>query len=378
MSFINHIKRFGVTGWLFVLGLTIGACVLLQTSDVLARVMREDAADAHFPYAQTYELYVDHNDPEADYRSIAEELIRVLRTSDCTVRLTNVNVPVNRQIDTFHANIFLSTAQGTGLRDREKQAVPAVGTERRNIAMVGESMVELSAGRRGRSITLCNTGFEIESVLYNAAPCGIDYSIYLFWDSLDAALQEQMIGMIAGSLPNGYGGVFIRMESTEPLGGEPARLQSMLEQYSIELMEWDDDYQGNDYQNQWYRITNAVVMPVCIIFSVYTCFSVSFLWLSGRRRELSIRKAYGYSNIQLFGLLLQDSVLLTLPAIGASLLFQLIYCAGFDLMDYFDVYFVLKLLAVCAGMLLVVALCVLNLMREVAGIVPAAAVKNDI
>lgn len=377
MHLIDNIKRFGKSGLLFILGLTIASFVILTTSDVFTRVANEDNSFKHFEYSALYRIgCIDDKSDDTDYASLTEALISSLKELDCTVRFSGINVPIEQQIDTYNANIIISSDQGTGLTDKEGQAVAAAFPSQSNSAVIGKSLVDFSVDRKGERLKIFNSQATIATVLANNSPSNIDYSLCIFLDSCDDSLKSELIDSIAVDLECGYLEVYL--ESSVPLDDTLNKFRQDLASLSLKCDTYEKEYYGNDYQNYWYREFNVYFIGICILFSLYTCFCVSYFWLSSRKMEISIRKAYGYNNFQLFRLLLADTLKLTVPSILISLIIQCVYCAIFGLTDYFDKLFILKLLAVTAVMFIVSLLCVLNLMSSVAKISPAYAVRSEL
>ena len=61
------------------------------------------------------------------------------------------------------------------------------------------------------------------------------------------------------------------------------------------------------------------------MFSICNCFIVSYVWLLYRKREIAIRKAYGYHTGQLAILLGQDIFVLTLLGSILAIVIQMLY-----------------------------------------------------
>lgn len=370
-------NRFGVPGRLFMLGLAISAFVLLNIADVISRVQKEEAGINRFAYSEVYWVRPeDTSNFHFKAPSLTPEIISAIQSVECNVSFYDLPVYVDHQIDFMQAELVMNSPEDLRLTSRDKKPIDI--PETKNGVVIGESMIELTENGGGRILDLGDIKVPVAEVLKDDNPAKIDYSIYIFWENADEDFREYLTARITGRLEGMF--LQVRFYGDEPLGGDVRKFTEAMSEPGL-VCEPVDSYLGlgwwgHDYQNLWYRMYNIFVLPICIIFAVFTCFTTSYLWIRSREKEISIRKAYGYGSLRILSLVIKDGIFLTLPALGAAVVLQFIVCLAANSLDFFDIFFILKLLFVGVGMLLITVLCAVRQIRSIGGISPAAALKD--
>ena len=143
-----------------------------------------------------------------------------------------------------------------------------------------------------------------------------------------------------------------------------------MENYGLRSFIIDAVYEG-DYQNYWYRYYNSIFMGISLILSVLNCFTVSYLWILTRKKELAIRKAYGYSIPQITGMILRDVMKLCIPACFLAELIQFIYITVVG-EEIFTGQMFFKIFIVCMGMILIAILNALHMIQHIKKVSPVS------
>jgi len=81
---------------------------------------------------------------------------------------------------------------------------------------------------------------------------------------------------------------------------------------------------------------------------------ISDLWIERRKKEIAIRKAFGYKTSNLFTLLFKDFAVISIPAVVLAFIFQITYQIVFKEKFLLDVYFLYKTAAISGGILFIV------------------------
>ncbi len=371
----SKINRFGITGWLFILGLTVSVFVLINISDMLSRIRKEEAGVNNYAYSRIF--WVEPVDNENFYLEKAEaltpQIIDALCDAECRAGFYGLPIYIDRRIYPMQADLIMTGAENAKFTNRDNKPADPL-TASTNAVFVGENMLKLTENRDGKTLDLGELKGPVAQLLKNNNAAKIDYSIYAFWETADDGFKKYLTGRISETLH--YSSLEVRFFGDEPIDDDIREFTEKMESLSLECSEDDFFLNGRDARNYWYRFYNGLLLPICMIFSIFVCFSTSYLWIMSRKHEISIRKAYGYSNAQILGVIIKDGLLLMLPSIGGAVIVQFIFCLIFRELDYFDLFFPIKLLLVCAGMFVITLYCGLRQISGIGKISPAAVLKE--
>lgn len=379
MKILHTVSRYGISGWILMIGLTISSFVLVNSMDAASRVWKEERHHSYYQQNESFWLRHSREDSRDSQKwmELVDELLPSLNGFYCNVEIESLGVTVNHQIDDMFIHLVIQPQKDFRLISREKKLIdPSSFPVGSNQIVVGESVEKrLTVGQEGKLLNIGNMQLPVAEVLRNDNAAEIDYSIYLFWDCCDAELRQYLREQLSERLSHNF--LRVRLYSNSRISADRETLFSRMHELSLECEPYSPRYAGDDYQNYWYRFYNILFISVCMVFSVFTCFSISYLWLFRRAREIAIRKAYGYSNLQIYKLLMKNIAGIAALAVLASLVLEASYGIFTHNLAFFDVGFFLKLVAVGIGMFLIACLCTLKLMETVTAIAPAAAVRKD-
>ena len=378
MKLLHTVSRYGVSGWILMVGLTISSFVLVNSIDAASRVLKEERHHSYYQQDESFWLKYsgEYSSDSRKWMEMLEEILPTLNDLSCNVNIDSLGVEVNHQIDDTFIDLVLRPQEDFWLISRENKLIdPSSFPAGSNRIVVGESVEKrLTVGQEGKLLNIGDMQLPVAEVLRNDNAAGIDYSIYLLWDCCDAELRQYLMERMVERLESGF--FEVRLYSNSQISADREMFFSRMRELSLECEPYSPRY-ASDYQNYWYRGLNIAFISVCMIFSVFACFGISYLWLYRRAREIAIRKAYGYSNLQIFKLLMKNISGIAALAVLASLVLEAGYGIFTHDLAFFDAVFFLKLAAVGIGMFLVVCLCTLKLMETVTAIAPAAAVRKD-
>lgn len=373
-------NRFGILGWLFILGLTISAFVLMNISDVVSRIQKEEAGINKFSYSEIYWIKpVDYEDFYQRVSVLAPQVISAAQSVNCNASFYDLAVNAEHQIDYSFVELVMNSPYDQKLISNNNKPINVNFPKDSNTIIIGESVVAITENGNGKLLNLNNIIVPVADILKDYSPSKIDNSIYAFWDSADDNLRKYLTSRIIERLSEST--LQIHFYSDNPINEDVRRFLDEMETLGLNCEPVGTylglGYNGKDSENLWYRAYNIILLPICVVFAVFTCFATSYLWLLSRTKELSIRKAYGYVNTQILALVIKDGFLLAIPSVVAALVIQFILCLLTDSIDYFDILFIPKFAFVCVGLLLIVMLCALRQIKSISRISSADAVKND-
>ncbi len=380
MKLLHTVSRYGISGWILMIGLTISSFVIVNSIDAASRVWREERHHSAYQQDESFWLRYSEGNTSSDtqkWMELVDELLPSLNGFSCNVEIESLGVAVNHQIDDMFIHLVIQPREDFRLISREGKLIdPTSFAAGSNQIVVGESVEKrLTVGQEGKLLNIGNLQLPVAEVLRNDNAAGIDYSIYLFWDCCDAELRQYLREQLSERLSANL--LRVRLYSNSRISADREKFFSRMQGLSLECEPYRPRYAGDDYQNYWYRFYNIIFISVCMVFSVFACFGISYLWLFRRAREIAIRKAYGYSNFQIFKLLMNNIAGIAALAVLVSLVLEVGYGIFTHDLAFFDAVFFLKLVAVGIGMFLVASLCTLKLMKTVTSIAPAAAVRKD-
>ena len=358
MNIIQRIFREKATSIIFTLGLAVSCFILINVSILVNKI------DIHNKVYNSYEniigfdiwcsefLYEEsqEDDTKLTLSNYLEKIVCKMSETESGNAFLDVRVHLNNRSKTYDATIIVKT--------NEKLNIECIDTYDRNIRngiLVGENLLDY-AEYNGKELTLNIGGnsMPIVGVLENNMAGGVDTSLYIFWENCDESVKEYLNYESANErLAGAY-------KSKSDISAEYTNFKAYAENIGFNVKIEDVEYYG-DYNNYLYVSYNVIFMAGALIFSILNCFVVSNLWLTGRKNELAIRKAYGYNMGQIAGLIFADIAKLCAPAFLTAVVSQIIYnCfCGESLLKG---EMLLKVLIVMSGMLLITLITLIHLL----------------
>lgn len=371
--FLQKIFRESATSVLFVLGLTISCFILINVADLIEKINKENNVLNSFKYSAY--SYLDGEEVLSNYEdqmTAADQLadMVVARLSEETVGNTYLELKVNvdEKIDTYTANVVMQLNEdvridcGTDYNVNEENGI-----------IIGESLTELIKDKDGiKTIEIGGNTMKVIGVMKNEMAGGVDHSIYIFWDNCDEQVKEYLSGIISNEIR-----ILLKFNyrSQSDISKSYQTFISDMEAIGFRNIIIEAKYNG-DYQNYWYRFYNSIFMGISLILSIFNCFTVSYLWIISRKKELAIRKAYGYSSLQITGMMMKDIMKLCIPACILAELVQLLYInivGG----DVFTGQMFMKILFVCMGMILIAILNALHMIQHIKKVSPVSVLTEN-
>lgn len=244
-----------------------------------------------------------------------------------------INIPVgNIYINSdylFIDELGMSTTVTGVLQNNEKiNRVLMAGeypenNDKQHLVVVGLDVFTKASENNGKkTITMSGISYDIVGVFSKRYSEQVDYSVYVFLDSL---CQEEYEQFIAVSTMNGFS-VSLRFASDIMDQCEYIRKYcAMLEGMGVEVRELSEATTLHDLTNDHITKLKTKVLSLVIIICLFNCLTSTSLWVKRRISELSIRKAFGYDNILMAKMLISDVSKLILISLPISLLLQTIY-----------------------------------------------------
>lgn len=358
MNIIQRIFREKGTSIIFTLGLAVSCFILINVSVLVSKINIHNKVYNNYENIIGFDIWYSefiYAEPQEDASelSLSNYLEKIIcKMSETTIgnAFLDTRINVNNRSEQFTATIVVKTNEELNIKCINEYNADII-----NGIIVGESMLDY-AQNNGNNMTLNIGGnvMPIVGVQENNMSGGVDTSIYIFWENCDEAVKKYLSYISANERLHGA------YKSMSDISIEYNNFKTYAENLGFNVKAEDAEYYG-DYNNYLYVSYNVIFMAGSLIFSILNCFVVSNLWLTGRRTELAIRKAYGYSMGQIAGLIFVDIAKLCIPAFVTAVVLQIIYnyFCGESLLNG-EV--MLKMLIVMLGMLLITLITLIHLL----------------
>lgn len=350
MNTIKKIFRNPASDILFMIGLVISCVILINISELASKISIEDKSKKAYTYVYTCNIDGSFNEEWTRY-----VLDYFDSFSQGNVYLTH-NVHIDEQRDGTYAYVLMEANEELLFDFKEGEC--AAGKQYEDAVIIGESLEKFVVEENGQKcIYIDNLSYNVIGILKNNRAGQVDTSLYVLWDTMDDNRKEHWIHFE-------FDGHRIYYESNI---ADICFEQSFIErasEFDIDFMFPDNKKKESDGENEIYKALNKVLLGVSLAFSVLTCFSVSYLWLMNRRKELAVRLAYGYDDGDIFILLIKDTLYLLIPTFIISILVQAIYGLLVGMGSLFNGEFWLKISIVFGGIGTIVLFNTLYLMRK--------------
>lgn len=371
MKLKERLFRNPAVEFLMIVGMSVSCFILLNIADLYYKISIEDKSNG---FQSSAEYILDTSALEAEFYSSEEstlslkDLYMEIAESAGSVRggnsfLVIKEFSIDKAIKGRRAYVVMAENEPMDLKLAESCGKPE---EIKNSIVIGESLKKYVHSENGENYI--NTGVQklnVSGILKNNMAGGVDNTVYIFWNTCDPELKEYLIGIWSAWVPgvilnSEYGIEAVKNEFLEKMEGKSVTCEPV-----------DRDYIG-DYQNEWYRTFNSIFLAVGMIFSVFTCFGISYLWISRRNKELAIRRANGYSTGMLAALILKDMAKLTGISLVISFCLHLALSLLTDASGITLYMLLMRLAVILAGMAVVVLLNVAHVLGRVRLVNPAS------
>ena len=363
---LQLIFRESAASGLFVFGLTVSCFILINVADLVEKINNENTVLNSFKYSASSfldgtELFNNSENQQVTVNEITELVTTRLSEETNGNTYLELQVNVNEKIDTYTANVVMQLNE-----DAKIDCDMDYDLNEENGIIIGENLLEFTRDKDGiKTIEIGGNTMKVIGVMENKMAGGVDHTIYIFWDNCNESMRKYLNAIIAGEL---RGILKFAYKGQDDISVAYKEFVHDMEKIGLRSLIIDAVYEG-EYQNYWYRLYNSIFMGISLILSIFNCFTVSYLWIISRRRELAIRKAYGYSSLQITGMMMKDIIKLCIPACILAELVQLVYVTIVG-GDVFTGQMFMKILFVCMGMILIAILNALHMIQHIKKVSP--------
>jgi hypothetical protein len=355
---------------LLIICLSVSFFVIFNAADFTGKALKEKEALDRYKYEKTAQTGLsEYSDSDAEkFSDYIDEIINKIKSyGKANISFQNIPVYYNGEITNYNCSIMLKINEPLKLYDSNGDDVTEADSP---CVISGETIAEhFRKTSSDGSFFIDNVKMPGAAVLRNDMGGGIDNRTVFIWDKCTDAQKEVLKKYVISALCSG--GLQIKIESDHDASYIYDDISSFLQKdFGMYTEEYTTYYSG-DYQNYWYKIYNEIFTAASLVFSVTTCFCASELWITRRKKELVIRKAFGYSDRLIFRLLAGDIIKLSVPSVLLAFLFQLIYNQIYDVSGELTYDLLIKILIIIAGAALIVFLTLQHAAHKVSRITVA-------
>lgn len=338
MDIVKKIFRNPASDILFMIGLVIACVILINISDLASKISVEEENFSRYEYSSLYDKEVKE---EAE-----QEVIKCFdEYKKGNIYFTH-HVHVNKEWDSVYTYVLL--AQNEKLKLNFKEGGYDEEKMYTNAVIIGESLEQYIVNKSGEMyIELDKQLYNVIGILENNMSAQKDTTIYALWDTMSEDRKEQWIKL-------GLCSKRLLYESDISDFAFSEEAIKIINDGNLHLSYRTGGIGTHDDENEAYVEINRMLLSIGLVFSMFTCFSVSYLWLMNRRKELAVRIAHGYCNKDIFKLLFRDTMYLIIPTFIISIIVQWLYSLFVDSSNIFEGEVILKLVVVFGGILMVV------------------------
>lgn len=285
--------------WSMILSLAVSAFVLINISLLIGSIVKEkDYLDFYkYSFSGGVENYEgssgtkdkDLKNEEFSAKAAVFDYITGIKEGNASITiLTSMNGSIaEEKLCTIMAANEELPFLGEGKEDLKKEGL-----------YIGENIQKYIIKKDDKNyINVEGIDMPVAGIIKNNMSSGVDVSMYVIWDSLSSPIKESLKQVICDESWNFQ--VWLQSRKMDISGGW-TEILAMTEQHGFEMSEYPPKYRYEDNNvNYFFKFYNILIQGVVFVFSLFSCFMASVFWAGSIRREIAIRRAFGWGLRQL-------------------------------------------------------------------------------
>lgn len=171
----------------------------------------------------------------------------------------------------------------------------------------------------GKYIKIADVNYKICGILKSSSMMGNDGRILLYVDGMKSKEQYLLLKRMRENLNT----ISLLLGSDRDAEEVLRELNYNFEENEVYLQETDRT--SNVIESDIYTSLGKFVYPCIMLFCIFNVYEVTGLWISQRKEETAIKKAFGKTDSEILNGLLLDMLKCLLPGFVLALAGQLIY-----------------------------------------------------
>lgn len=289
------------------------AFVVSNAGSLVLKIQAEKEEKHSASYKNRMEFWLNST-TDSEFPEHIDELCGVAKGADCKIT-SQYYVRVGDEFQSYVADVVLQETEESDVK-----------------ILLGEAWREYTYDKKGKMyICLSEVECEVSAFLPNYSASGHDERIVLYYDRVPQELRDV--------LDRTEGSIMLLIESNLDISDVCRQLRLCWEkEYNLEVNQ-NDYYEEGDTLTILYLMLNKTFVTVLFVFVLIHSIMISELWISTRKKELVIRRAYGYSRGRIVCYVLKKFAQFMLTALGIELLLQLLYqliCGGIPTQSFWE------------------------------------------
>lgn len=381
----RKIQRFQFNGVLLILGLCVASFVFFQITDAIDRINTEKSWLNYYQFTQSFGIVLTDEAKNSDEfmnchsQQLFYNIIEKALECECNSFYSS-SLAVENSSSPLVLTTILNSTNTLHLIDSNGMQITNPLEISTNGILIGHNILPLTEKGEGKKLSISGEILPIVCVLKDFSAAGYDYSMYCDWVHTNDILRKK----IYASFSNSQGSV-ITFADSSPIESQVSAflkdIQSLDQADKLKIVKLNNyKFQksgDNGYLGKFYLPLTIISLGASLLFSLFCCYSVSALWMAKRKKELAIRKAFGFSECQLTILVMTDYLLFMLPSILLSLFLQLVYCCIINQYFFFTSHCIEKLLMTFAGNIIIIISCLQHNFSIIRKVSPAMATREE-
>lgn len=295
---------------LLVAAFVVVAFVVSNAGNLVLQIQEEIREKSVDSYKNRKEFWLDSNEEKNIPVKQIDELCAAAKGTDCKVT-ARCELRVGDEVSFYDTQVIFQEP-----------------VESNTTVLLGEAWRKYTYEKEGKQyICLAGVACEVSTFLKDKSVGEHDERIILYYNRIPQKLREKLYQ---------FGdSVIFRIESNSDISDVCKRLQQCWEKdYGLTVEEEECSDETTDTLSVLYLFINKTFVSVLLVFVLIHSVMISELWISRKKEELVIRRAFGYSRGSIVWYVLKRLVQFMLAALGIELVLQLLYqliCGGMSM-----------------------------------------------
>ena len=292
------------------------------------------------------------------YEALIEEISSI---ESCNIIWTDRYLDMGSEYTSYLGDLILSCNETLKISTQNGVGFSMDAYEE-NEVIIGESLLPFTFEKDGRTcITVNESTCSVVDVLENDVVSGVDTRILVNYISTTDDFRDTLLLLMSDvSYYTSSTNFVLEICSDGDVNDTVDQVMNVLENAGFEYGITETDlFEDISETNYVYKFIKRSMVMLAFAFAVCACLTTSYIWVSRRRRELVVRRIFGFGILNIMARLSRE----LLPLIAAGLLTGILlfglWNGGKGLVTLFTGFNPLYFIGILVGVCVCLALCIL-------------------
>lgn len=333
---------------LFVIGFSLTFCTAISEMLLMDAWFREQTVvgKSAYQYEITWNIEKSREQLEAEaeaiygipggveqeqeqYEAMAEELIQRMKEGNANAMIRNLYLPIGDGLTPEPVNVVFSYHEPLNRTLTYGSYPDSLESVSRGVYVGSFASYHVREKDGDRQIRFGGELTKVEGEYESTE--GKDASVYVFYDCLGESGKRMVLQRVGWNLSEGfplYVSFGSDLASVEEQSGQFCQeCQKM--GLPVEADSGDAGMEVTEGLLKFLKKAKSVIHQITLAVSLVNCFLITMLWITRRKQELLVCKAFGMGSAMLLGRVMKDVAGLLLVSFG----FSAVFMAGFALVS---------------------------------------------